>query len=155
MLEHLDETRLCFQASSISSVAAAPGEGASHQQPQVRVLTLNHKDHLDSTLFRLQKGTSVITSRMYTSSLSCSSLFTVTSCSRVCRCRQFFFLTILFHQYSCNPVVTLLASSRRMDPSAASRPHASGATRERLHEPSGEARRGLHPHQVPPPPLEE
>ncbi|XP_050699326.1 glycogen debranching enzyme-like isoform X6 [Eriocheir sinensis] len=41
---------------SLSSAAAAPGEGAPHQQPQVRVLTLNHKDHLDSTLFRLQKG---------------------------------------------------------------------------------------------------
>ncbi|KAK8374371.1 hypothetical protein O3P69_011987 [Scylla paramamosain] len=39
-----------------STVAAAQGEGPSHQQAQVRVLTLNHKDHLDSTLFRLQKG---------------------------------------------------------------------------------------------------
>ncbi|KAK4310829.1 hypothetical protein Pmani_017632 [Petrolisthes manimaculis] len=32
------------------------GGSVGQQQPQVRVLTLNHGDHLDSTLFRLQKG---------------------------------------------------------------------------------------------------
>ncbi|KAG0714453.1 Glycogen debranching enzyme [Chionoecetes opilio] len=39
-----------------STGVSAPGGESCAQQPQVRVLTLNHKDHLDSTLFRLQKG---------------------------------------------------------------------------------------------------
>lgn len=37
-------------------MGGGPGISFSQQQPQVRVLTLNHGDHMDSTLFRLQKG---------------------------------------------------------------------------------------------------
>ncbi|XP_071514499.1 glycogen debranching enzyme isoform X2 [Panulirus ornatus] len=44
------------KGTSISKVSSGAGMGFTLQQPQVRVLTLNHEDHLDSTLFRLQKG---------------------------------------------------------------------------------------------------
>ncbi|XP_063604015.1 glycogen debranching enzyme-like isoform X1 [Penaeus indicus] len=41
---------------SLPKMGSGPGMSFSQQQPQVRVLTLNHGDHMDSTLFRLQKG---------------------------------------------------------------------------------------------------
>ncbi|KAK8737367.1 hypothetical protein OTU49_004452 [Cherax quadricarinatus] len=44
------------KVTSITKVGTGAGNGFIQQQPQVRVLTLNHGDHLDSTLFRLQKG---------------------------------------------------------------------------------------------------
>jgi len=44
------------QKSSLPKVSLGSGISFSQQQPQVRVLTLNHGDHLDNTLFRLQKG---------------------------------------------------------------------------------------------------